>query len=147
MKLWNPAGRGQNITSLRFIHSRAPPLPPPRLAYPRLSYSRFSPPRIRRVALQLSLLQLFRPSFLLHKITEAAERGGCRVARYPACWPSQPAQLQREPSSPHPCPFTQSGSLLLLFGSNGILSVAIGAIGKQRLKMNYPVSSSSLMNK
>ena len=32
-------------------------------------------------------------------------------------------------------------------GSNDILSVAEGAIGKQRLKMNYPVSSSSLMNK
>lgn len=35
----------------------------------------------------------------------------------------------------------------LLSGSNGILSVAGGAIGKQRPKMNYPVSFPLLMNK
>lgn len=35
----------------------------------------------------------------------------------------------------------------LLSGSNGILSVAGGAIGKQSMKMNYPVSSPSSLNK
>ena len=35
----------------------------------------------------------------------------------------------------------------LLSGSNGILSVAGGAIGKQRPKMRFPVSFPSLLNK
>lgn len=41
------------------------------------------------------------------------------------------------------CPFMAAARP----GSNDILSVAEGTIGKQRLKMNYSVSSSSLMNK
>lgn len=34
-----------------------------------------------------------------------------------------------------------------LSGSNGTLSVAGGTIGKQSMKMNYPVSSPSSLNK
>ena len=148
MKLWNLVGRGQSITSLNFIHSRA--LPSFYYVQTTLDYLAYVPlPRhvSEDPALQLSLLQLFCPSFLLHKITEAAKWERRIVIAVLACRPSQPAQLQRAPSSPHPCPFTQSDSLLLLSGSSDILSVAIGAIGKQRLKINYPVSSSSLMNK
>ena len=51
------------------------------------------------------------------------------------------------PSSPPLLLLHPIGWPRLLSGSNGILSVAIGAIGKQRLKINYPISSSSLMNK
>ena len=46
-----------------------------------------------------------------------------------------------------PLPLHQIRRPRLLSGSNGILSVAGGAIGKQRPKINYPVSFPSLLNK
>ena len=62
-----------------------------------------------------------------------------------------PAQLSYStitcaPSSPHPCPSLNQVPRLLS-GPNGIFSAAIGTIGKQRPKMNYLVSSPSLMDK
>ena len=57
--------------------------------------------------------QLFRFSFLLHKITEAARYGIRRVALYSTCRPNLPVQLAglaiAAPSSPHSCSFTKSG--------------------------------------
>ena len=46
-----------------------------------------------------------------------------------------------------PLPLHQIRWPRLLSGSNGILSVAGGAIGKQRPKMRFPVSFPSLLNK
>lgn len=82
--------------------------------------------------------------FLLHKITETAERGGKDRGGRPAC---RPSCNRRAPSSPPPLLLHPIGWPRLLSGSNGILSVAGGAIGKQSMKMNYPVSSPSLTNK
>ena len=134
---------GHCFAQLHFIHSRALPLHPPRLARFRLSHLR--PPLHHgsgRAALQLSLRQLSRPFFLLHKITER-KRSDCRVARYPASRPScSGTQLARRPmpsrwpACPPPSPVSRCGP-----------SAAGGAIEKQRPKMNYPISSSSLMNK
>lgn len=101
-------------------------------------------------ALQLSLPSCPAPSFLLHKITEAVEcgekdRGGA---------PSLPTQLfyltitgraqlaaplLRWPACPPPFSF----SLVSRCGS----STSSEAIGKQSMKMNYPVSSPSSLNK
>ena len=70
----------------------------------------------------------------------------CTQPAGPTCRSSQPVQPQRRParrtlaSSPNQVP-------RLLSGSNGILSVEDGAIGKQRPKINYPVSFPSLLNK
>ena len=70
----------------------------------------------------------------------------CTQPAGPACRSSQPVQPQRRParrtlaSSPNQVP-------RLLSGSNGILSVEDGAIGKQRPKMRFPVSFPSLLNK
>ena len=83
------------------------------------------------------------PSFFI-KLPKRKSVEGRTGEERPAC---RPSCNRRAPSSPHPCPFIQSGGPRLLSGSNGALSVAIGAIGKQSMKMNYPVSSPSLMNK
>ena len=98
--------------------------------------------------LQLSFSSCSASPFLLHKITEAAERG----EKNRGGAPTLPTQLSYStitgraqlaaPLLLHPIGWPR-----LLSGSNGILSVAGGAIGKQSMKMNYPVSSSSLMNK
>ena len=141
MKLWNQAGRGQSVASPppTIISTFSPSTrsasqhpPPPSLSS---ATDRKSQPS------SYPYPSCFAPSFLLHKITEAAERGGRYVARYPASRPSYSgAQLAAPPLHPIGWPRPLSGS-------NYILSVVIGAIEKQRLKMNYPVSSSSLMNK
>lgn len=71
--------------------------------------SRHVPPRVAPAIHP----QLFRFSFLLHKITEAARYGIRRVALYSTCRPNLPVQLAglaiAAPSSPHPCLFTKSG--------------------------------------
>ena len=90
----------------------------------------------------------FASPFLLHKITEATRYGGRRVALYSTCRPSLPVQLAdcgrpaRRTLAPSPNQVPR-----LLSGSNGILSVAGGAIGKQRPKMRFSVSFPSLLNK
>ena len=108
------------------------------------------PPRAAKQLLQLSPPQLFRFSFLLHKITEAARYGIRRVALYSTCRPNLPVQLAglaiAAPSSPHLAP-SPNQVPRLLSGSNGILSVEDGAIGNQRPKMRFPVSFPSLLNK
>lgn len=106
------------------------------------------PPRVGEQLPQLSLPSCPAPPFLLHKITETAERG--EKDRGGA--PSLPTQLfyltiTGRAQLAAPLPLHPIGLLPLLSGSNGILSVAGGAIGKQSMKMNYPVSSPSLTNK
>ena len=148
MKLWSQASRGQSplrshsrfLFPLSFsfsLPSSCPSLPPPLPSLPAATCRQAAVPAISSPAVL--------PSFLLHKITEAAERkcSGCRVARRPASLPScSGAQLAAGPCSsrwsacPPPSPASRCGP-----------SAADGAIGKQRLKKNYSVSSSSLMNK
>ena len=133
-------------TSVFFsFHHFCSSLPPPS-PISRSSTTPVSPPPRNGRAMPSSCLLPSYPAspFLLHKITEAIERGGKDRGGRPA---SRPSCNRRAPSSPHPCPFIQSGGPRLLSGSNGALSVAGGAIGKQSMKMNYPVSSPSLMNK
>ena len=107
------------------------------------------PPRAGRAIFSSYL----RPScsaspFLLHKITEAEERGGRGTQ------PAGPAVLSndsmRAPSSPHPCPSRWPACpppFSLSPVSRCGPSTSSEAIGKQRPKMNYPVSSPSLTNK
>lgn len=106
------------------------------------------PPRVGRAIFSSYLLPSCSTSpFLLHKITEAEERGGCHVAEHPLTDPaSRPSCSVRAPSSPHPCP-SPNQVPRLFSGSNGILSAAGGTIGKQRPEKNYPVPSPSLTNK
>ena len=98
--------------------------------------------------LQLSLSQLSRFSLFFIKLPKRKSEVGWTVAA-----PTLPTQLSystitwRRPARPPPLLLHPIGWSRLLSGSNGILSAAIGAIGKQRPKMNYPVSSPSLMNK
>ena len=86
--------------------------------------------------------------FLFHKITEATERGGRGTQL------ADPAVLSndsmRAPSSPHPCPSRWPACpppFSLSPVSRCGPSISSEAIGKQRPKMNYPVSSPSLTNK
>ena len=127
-------------------------LPPPSSTSPHRPAPACRPPRVGRAIFSSYLLPSCSTSpFLLHKITEATERGGCHVAKHPACRPSLPIQLQRAgaqlaapaPSRQLACPPPPPLSPISRCGP----STAIGAIGKQSMKMNYPVSSPSLMNK
>ena len=98
--------------------------------------------------LQLSLPSCSASPFLLHKLLkqQSVERrtGAGAQLTDPAVLPNDNtagAQLAA-PLLLHPIGWPR-----LLSGSNGDSSVAIGAIGKQSMKMNYPISSPSLMNK
>ena len=152
MKLWDRAGRGQSSLSLRFIHSCRSTSP----SIVSTSLSTASPTARPSATDRKSQPSSYScsscpaSSFLLHKIIGAEERGGCRVVRYqfadPACRPScsgtqlaRRPMLSRWPAYPPPSPLPPV--------SRCGPSAAIGTIGKQRLKMNYSVSSSSLMNK
>ena len=83
--------------------------------------------------------------FLFHKITEATERGGRGTQL------ADPAVLSndsmRAPSSPHPCPSRWPACSPPSPVSRRGSSTSSEAIGKQRPKMNYPVSFPSLTNK
>lgn len=95
--------------------------------------------------LQLSLPSCPAPPFLLHKIPEVAERTWRMAVVVPANRSSYTVQRRAQlaatlaPSS--------NRVAAALPGSKCNLSAASGAIGKQRLKMNYSVSLSSLMDK
>ena len=87
--------------------------------------------------------------FLLHKITEAEERGGKGRGGHLACRPSCPTQRQhgarparQPPLLLHPIEWRPPAPV-----SRCALSTSSEAIGKQEPKMNYPVSSPSLTNK
>ena len=126
--------------SILFLHP-APTSPQP--AVPACQ-----PPRAAKQLLQLSLSSCSASPFLLHKITEAARYGIRRVALYSTCRPSLPVQLADCGAQfAAPLPLHQIRWPRLLSGSHGILSVAGGAIGKQRPKMRFPVSFPSLLNK
>ena len=85
--------------------------------------------------------------FLLHKITEATERGGRGTQL------ADPAVLlndnMRVPSSPHPCPRWPACSppFSLSPVSRCGPSTSSEAIGKQSPKIRFPVPSPSLTNK
>ena len=140
-------GRGQSH------RSRPPPsiplfLPPPRPTTPHPPPPSFPSATCRESnILQLSLPAVLLLPSLFHKITEAEESGR-------GTQPAGPAVLSndsmRAPSSPHPCssrwpacppPFSLSPA------SRCGPSTSSEAIGKQRPKMNYPVSFPSLPNK
>ena len=152
MKLWNPAGRGRSVASLPlpfplpfiiFIlsSSTSPSLPPPLPSLPAATCRQATVPAIFSPA--ILLLPFFFIKLPSGSVAVAAWRGA------PVCWPSQPAQLQRHPARralalpAAACPLPSSLSPASRCGP----SAAIRTIGKQRLKMNYSVSSSSLMNK
>lgn len=150
-----PPGCGRGHSPLC---SRSPPpfifplsLPPPFSASKcPLRRSSLSAATCRQAVAPAIPPQLFRFSFLLHKITEAARYGIRRVALYSTCRPNLPVQLAglaiAAPSSPHLAP-SPNQVPRLLSGSNGTLSVEGRAIGKQRPKMRFPVSFPSLLNK
>ena len=138
-----PGWPRQSVTSLRFIHSRGSTSPSTASSpLSTASLTVFSATDLESQTSSYPCSSCFAPPSLLHKVTEAAERGGCRVARYPASWPSYSGTQLAAPLPFHPIGWPQ-----LLSGSNDILSVAIGAIGKQRPKMRFPVSFSLLTNK
>ena len=83
--------------------------------------------------------------FLIHKITEASERGGRGTQPAGSAVLSNDSMAGAQLAAP--LPLHQIGWPQSLSGSNGSLSVTIGTIGKQRPKMDYPVSSPSLTNK
>ena len=122
-----------------------PPPPPARI----LRRPASPPPRAGRAIFSSYPLSSCSASpFLFHKITEATERGGRGTQ------PAGPAVLSndsmRAPSSPHPCPSRWpacSPPFSLSPVSKCGSSTSSEAIGKQRPKMNYPVSLPSLTNK
>lgn len=107
-----PPGRDQSLPSTSLLppspHSLPPPVPPPAPLPPSLSSATCRKNNI----LQLSLPSCSASPFLLHKITEAEERGegpwrGASLA--------DPAVLLNDntarPARRHPCYFIQSGSI------------------------------------
>lgn len=155
MKLWNRVGRGQGATSLRSALSipATLPLPPPHHSILLSLHPAPPPPPFQLVGRHVSgnccssysCSSCFVLPFLLHKITGAAERGGCVVPSLLAqlVGPAVAgAQLARRPVAACPSPFFS-----LSPGPNGGPFAAGGAIGKQRPKMRFPVSFSSLTNK
>ena len=86
------------------------------------------PPRVGRAIFSSYLLpSCSASSFLIHKITEATERGGCHVAERPACRPSCSVRAPSSPAGPRP-----SGSSLVLHRLH--LLPALGAVHPQRLE-------------
>ena len=120
------------------------PLPPPIPTSPHRPAPACQPPRIgRAMPSSYPSPSCSTSPFLLHKITETAERGEKDRGRRPASWSS----CNSAPSSPRPYPFIQSGGCPPAPVSRCDLSAAIGAIGKQRPKMRFPVLFPSLTNK
>lgn len=107
------------------------------------SVSVCQPPRAGEQLPQLSLSSCFVLPFLLHKITEAAERGGCRVARRQLAGPASRPSCNGRPARPQ----ARGRLSSTISRPNGDFSTSSGAIGKQRPKINYPVSFPSLTNK
>ena len=145
MKLWNRASRGQSscpALALLLPSSFHPLLPRP-------------PARIfRRPSLSAATYRSSYPSsscsaspFLLHKITEATERAAVTQRGTQPAGPAVAggAQLARGPAPFRwlVCPLPTPLSPVSRCGP----SAAGGAIGKQRPKMRFPVSFSSLTNK
>ena len=124
-------------------------LPPPSPISPLLHHSSFSSVTGRESkTLQLSLPSCPASPFFLHKITEAEERG----EKNRGGAPTLPTQLSYSTITGRaqlaaPCPFTKSGGCPPASVSRCDLSAAIGAIGKQRPKMRFPVLFPSLTNK
>ena len=84
MKLWDQAGRGQNIASLRFIHSRGSTSPS--TASSLLSITLPTLPSATSRKSQPSSYphsSCFALPFFFIKLSKQQS-----VARYPACWPS-----------------------------------------------------------
>lgn len=152
MKLWDQAGPRQGAASLHFIHPVAPLLPIPVLSLSVSPSTRpstapaFPPPRIGRASPPAILTPavLLLPFFFIKLPSGRAGWDGpwrgTQLADPAVLLNDNMARAQLARRS---CSFMTAARP----GSNDILSVAEGAIGKQRLKMNYSVSSSSLMNK
>ena len=143
MKLWDQAGRGQSVTSLRLLSPSfslsSPPPAPPAIILHRLAYSA-TDRKSQTSSYPCSSCFAF-PFFFI----KLPKQQSVAVVAWRSVQLASPAIAGAQLDAP--LPFHPIGWPRLLSGSNGILSVAIEAIGKQRLKMNYPVSSSSLMNK
>ena len=152
MKLWNRASRGQSVTSLRFIHSRA--LPSSTTSSPLSTTLLTSHSATDRKSQTYSYSHsgcFVFPSFFikLPKQKSGSIVDSCRRSSLPT-QPAGPAvaggaQLARGPAPFRwlVCPLPTPLSPVSRCGP----SAAGGAIGKQRPKMRFPVSFSSLTNK
>ena len=149
IKLWNQADRGQSAASLRFIHSRRFTLLPPCPAHSRLPHS--PPPSATSQKSQTSSYPCPScptfPSFFI-KLPKRQSRSVAVVAwrgtqlAGPAV-AVRPARSQARALPVVACPLPSP----LPPVSGCALSAAEETIGKQRPKMRFPVSSSSLTNK
>ena len=152
-------GRRTNIACLaatRPVRSQAPAprysfhhhssLPPPAPTSPHPPPPSFPAATCRRAIFSsYPLPSCSASSFLFHKNYRSNRAWR---TQYPASRPSCPAQRQHADAQlAAPLPLHPIRWPRLLSGSNGILSVAGGAIGKQRPKMRFSVSFPSLMNK
>ena len=141
--------RGQSLCSTSSLHHSRPPLPPPSPTTPhpppqltlRHGSGEQCPPAISSPAVPLL------PSFFIKLLKQQ------NVERRTVAAPTLPTQLSystitgRASSSPPSLLLHPIGWPRRLSGPNGTLSVAGGAIGKQSMKMNYPVLFPSLTNK
>ena len=128
------------LISPSFPLSLPPPSPPARIAPPQLVGRHGSGEQCPPAILSPAIPPL--PFFFI-KLPKQHSVEGRTVA---GVQPAGPAVTGRRPARRTLAP-SSNRMPRLLSGSNGTLSVAIGAIGKQSMKMNYPVSSPSLMNK
>ena len=124
----------------------SPTSAPPARTHHRPSFPSATGRKSDVLQLSLAIVVLLLPSFFIKLL----ERKSGREEPWRA--PSLPTQLSYltitgRAQLAAPLPLHPIGWPRLLSGSNGIFSVAVGAIGKQRIKINYPVSSPSLTNK
>lgn len=139
MKLWNRASRGQSVTSLRFIHSRALPSSTTSSSLSTTSLTSHSATDRKSQTYSYSHSGCFVfPSFFIKLPKQKSGRPLRSVV------PSLPAQLARGPAPFRwlVCPLPTPLSPVSRCGP----SAAGGAIGKQRPKMRFPVSFSLLTN-
>ena len=121
-------------------------LPPPSPTSPHRPAPACRPPRVgRAMPSSYPSPSCSASPFLLHKLLKPQS---VAVVTWRA--PSSPAQLQRRPACQQAllprCPTCPPSPPLSPLSRSGP-STSSGAIGKQRPKMNYPVSSPLLMNK
>ena len=97
MKLWNRASRGQSVTSLRFIHSRALPSSTTSSSLSTISLTSHSATDRKSQTYSYPSSSCSASPFLLHKITEATERAAVTQR---GTQPAGPASRLRAPGSP-----------------------------------------------
>ena len=125
-------------------------LPPPSPTSPHPAAPACQSPRVGRAIFSSYLLpscSVSPPSFFIKLPKQKSGKGRTVAGAQLADLAVLPNDNTAHPARPSPLLLHPIGWSWLLSGSNGIFSVAIEAIGKQSMKMNYPVSSPSLTNK